>query len=140
MAQTYWDDVTEGQELSLLEPMTSQRLVIWAAASGDFYQIHYDDNFAKGNNLPDIIVHGALKGMIVGRLLDEFAGDQGWIEKWSVSYRGMDKAREDLTIWGKVTRKYQEAGKNLVDLDVGVRQTNGTETTPGRATVSLPKK
>ncbi len=140
MAQTLWDDVKEGQEISLTEATSSQRLVIWAAASGDFYQIHYDDNFAKGNNLPDIIVHGALKGMLVGRLLDEFAGDKGWIENWGVSYRGMDKAREDMTVWGKVTKKYQEGGKNLVDLDVGVRQVSGTETTPGRATVSLPKK
>ena len=85
MAQTLWDDVKEGQEISLTEPTSSQRLVIWAAASGDFYQIHYDDNFAKGNNLPDIIVHGALKGMLVGRLLDEFAGDKGSIEMWDVS-------------------------------------------------------
>ena len=45
--QIYWDDVEEGQEFSLNEPMCSQRLVVWAAASGDFYQIHYDDNFAK---------------------------------------------------------------------------------------------
>ncbi|MBM4409781.1 MAG: hypothetical protein FJ037_00385 [Chloroflexi bacterium] len=140
MAQTFWDDVKEGQEISLTEPTSSQRLVVWAAASGDFYQIHYDDNFAKGNNLPDIIVHGALKGMLVGRLLDEFAGDKGSIEMWDVSYRGMDKAREDITIWGKVTKKYQEGGKNLVDLDVGVRKVDGSETTPGRATVSLPKK
>ncbi len=140
MTQTFWDDVTEGQELTLTEQTSSQRLVIGAAASGGFYQIHYDDNFAKGNNLPDIIVHGALKGMLVGRLLDEFAEDQGWIEKWGVSYRGMDKAREGVTIWGKVTKKYQEDGKNLVDLDVGVRQVDGKETTPGHATVSLPTK
>ena len=62
-----WNEVSEGQVFTLTEPMDSQRLVIWAAASGDFYQIHYDDDFAKGNNLPDIIVHGALKGMLVGR-------------------------------------------------------------------------
>ena len=52
----------------------------------------------------------------------------------------MDKAREDMTVWGKVTKKYQDGGKNLVDLDVGVRKVDGTETTPGRATLSLPKK
>lgn len=141
MAQLYWDDVQEGQEISMLEGFSSQRLVIWAAASGDFYQIHYDDNFAKNNNLPDIIVHGALKGMLVGRLLDEWIGDEGWIKKWGVSYRGMDKAREDVTVWAKVTKKYEEGGEALVDLDVGVKQADGTtETTPGTATVRLPKQ
>jgi acyl dehydratase len=141
MAQLYWDDVQEGQEISMVEGFSSQRLVIWAAASGDFYQIHYDDDFAKNNNLPDIIVHGALKGMLVGRLLDEWIGDDGWIKQWGVSYRGMDKAREDVTVWAKVTKKYEEDGEALVDLDVGVKQADGaTETTPGTATVRLPKK
>ncbi|MBG93644.1 MAG: hypothetical protein CL792_06660 [Chloroflexi bacterium] len=138
--QIYWDDVTEGQEFSLIEPMDSQRLVIWAAASGDFYQIHYDDNYAKDNKLPDIIVHGALKGMLVGRLLDEWKGEDGSIKNWGVSYRGMDPARQDLTVWAKITKKYQEDGENLVDLDVGVAQPDGTQTTPGTATVALPQR
>jgi len=138
--QIYWDDVQEGQEFTLNEPMSSQRLVIWAAASGDFYQIHYDDNYAKNNNLPDIIVHGALKGMLVGRLLDEWKGEQGKIKTWGVSYRGMDPARQDLKVWGKVTKKYEENGEALVDLDVGVAQPDGTQTTPGTATVVLPRK
>ena len=110
--QNYWDDVEEGQEIALEnEEMASQRLVVWAAASGDFYQIHYDDGFAENNRLPGIIVHGALKGMLVGRLLDEWAGDEGSIKKWGVSYRGMDPARQALRIWGKVTRKYEEGGE-----------------------------
>jgi acyl dehydratase len=138
--QIYWDDVQEGQEFTLNEPMSSQRLVIWAAASGDFYQIHYDDNYAKNNNLPDIIVHGALKGMLVGRLLDEWKGEQGKIKTWGVSYRGMDPARQDLKVWGKVTKKYEANGEALVDLDVGVAQPDGTQTTPGTATVALPRK
>jgi len=138
--QIYWDDIEEGQEFSLIEPMDSQRLVIWAAASGDFYQIHYDDNYAKDNKLPDIIVHGALKGMLVGRLLDEWKGEDGSIKNWDVSYRGMDPAREDLTVWAKITKKYQENDENLVDLDVGVAQPDGTQTTPGTATVSLPQR
>jgi len=140
MAQNYWDDINVGHEFEFVEETTSQKLVIWAAASRDFYQIHYDDNFAKNNNLPDIIVHGALKGMWVGRLLDEFAGEEGWIKKWAVSYRGMDPARLSLTTWARVTKKYEEGGEALLDLDVGVHQPDGTQTTPGTATVRLPKK
>ena len=139
--QTYWDDIEEGAEIALEnEEMSSQRLVVWAAASGDFYQIHYDDSFAKNNRLPDIIVHGALKGMLIGRLLDEWTGSDGRIVNWGVSYRGMDPAREPLRVWGTVTKKYEEGGEGLIDLDVGVAQADGTQTTPGTATVMLPKK
>ena len=138
--QVYWDDVAEGLDISIQEPMNSQRLVVWAAASGDFYQIHYDAEFAKRNNLPGIIVHGALKGMVVGRLLDEWTGDAGRILRWSVSYRGMDPVDQELHVWGRVVRKYEEHGEALVDLDVGVRQPDDTETTPGKATVALPRR
>ncbi len=138
--QLYWDDVYPGTEISLTEPISSQRLVIWAAASGDYYQIHYDDEFAKRNSLPGIIVHGALKGMLVGRLLDDWCGEAGRIVKWGVSYRGMDPARQDLTVWAKVTKKYEEEGEGRLDLVVGVRRADGTETTPGTATVALPRR
>ncbi len=138
--QRYWDDVDCGAEFSAIEPMPSQRLVIWAAASGDYYQIHYDDGFAKENNLPGIIVHGALKGMLVGRLLDEFCGDEGRVVSWNVSYRGMDPARQDLRVWGRVTRRYEVEGEGRLDLDVGVTGADGAETTPGAATIALPHR
>ena len=138
--QTFWDDVSEGEEIALSEEMSSQRLVMWAAASGDFYQIHYDEGFARNNNLPGIIVHGALKGMLVGRLLDEWCGDGGHIVRWDVSYRGMDPARQDLRAWARVEKKYEEAGEGRLDLAVGVIGGEGKETTPGTATVALPKR
>ncbi len=138
--QIYWNDVNEGDEVSLDEQFSSQRLVLWAAASGDFYQIHYDDDFAKKNNLPDIIVHGALKGMLIGRLLDEWTGDEGRIVKWGVSYRGMDQARQDLKVWARVARKYEEDGEGRLDLEVGLTNAEGKNGTPGTATIALPRR
>jgi acyl dehydratase len=138
--QRHFEDVSEGEEISLTEPMSPQRLVIWAAASGDFYPIHYDEQLARENKLPGTIVHGALKGMLVGRLLDEWCGPRGRIVRWGVSYRGMDPARQDLRVWARVTKKYERDGEPLVDLEVGVRQPDGTETTPGAATVALPRR
>lgn len=140
MEQRFWDDVEESLEIDLDEEMSSQRLVVWASASGDYYPIHYDDGFAKQNGLPGIIVHGALKGMLVGRLLDELVGDEGRIVRWKVSYRGMDEARRDLRVWARVTKKYTEDGEGRLDLDVGVLGAGSQETTPGTATVALPRR
>jgi acyl dehydratase len=134
----FWEDVAVGDEIGFGEEFDTQRLVVWASASGDFYQIHYDEEFARKNNLPGVIVHGALKGMIVGRMLHEWAGERGRVVHWDVSYRGMDPARQELAFWGRVTRTYQQDGEGRVDLDVGVRTPDGRESTPGAATVALP--
>lgn len=137
--QRTWDEIRVGEETELIEPMSSQRLVMWAAASGDYYQIHYDEGFARANALPGVIVHGALKGMLVGRLLDEWVGERGRIVSWGVSYRGMDPVGEDLRVWGRVTRKYEKEGEPRLDLDVGVDGASGRTSTPGHATVALPR-
>ena len=57
--QIYWDDVTEGMELpTMVKHPTTQQLVMYAGASGDYYQIHYDKDFAQGNKLDGVILHG----------------------------------------------------------------------------------
>ncbi len=50
--QFYFEDVEAGSEIPSLEKEPStQQLVKYAGASGDFYQIHYDKDFALKNNL-----------------------------------------------------------------------------------------
>ena len=58
MEQRYFEDIEEGSEVpTLRKDPTPQQLVKYAGASGDFYQIHYDVNFAKNNALKTIIVN-----------------------------------------------------------------------------------
>ena len=141
MNQVYFEDVSEGQEIPVLtEKCTSQRLVMWAAGSGDFYQIHYDKDFAQGNNLPDRITHGALKHALLGRLLHDWVGDGGRVKKVACQYRGMDMVNEDVICHGVVKRKFQEGGENLVELEVWTETPQGQKTTPGTAVVALPAR
>jgi len=135
-----WSEVNEGQELPVLKKNCStQQLVIWAAGSGDFYQIHYDKGFATGTGLSDIIVHGALKNAFLGQLVHDWVGRNGRIAKYGCSYRGMDYPKVDILCKGVVKKKYEEGGKKLVDLDVWTEQPDGTKTTPGYATVEFTK-
>ncbi len=141
MAQVYFDDVSEGQEIpKLVQGCDSQRLVLWAAGSGDYYQIHYDKDFAQKTGLPDRITHGALKHALLGRLLDEWSGDSGRVRSVACSYRGMDMIDKDVTCRGVITGKRQENGSNVVDLDVWTEDPDGNKTTPGTAVVELPAK
>ena len=98
--QVYWDDVSEGMEiLTLVKEPTTQQLVKYAGASGDYYQIHYDKDFAAGNGLDGVILHGALKNAFLGQLMTQWMGPEGTLKKLSCQYRGMDFP--DQTITGK---------------------------------------
>lgn len=140
--KVYFEDVEEGQEIpKLVKHPTPQQLVHWAAGSGDFYQIHYDPEFAKGNELPGIIVHGALKHALLGQLLwDWVTPSGGKIKKYGVSYRGMDVPGQDLTCRGVVRKKYRQNGENLVELEIWTENPEGQKTSPGTAIVLLPSR
>ena len=137
--QIYWDDVTEGMDMPpLVKNPTTQQLVKYAGASGDYYQIHYDKDFAKGNDLEDVILHGALKNAFLGQYMTDWMGPLGSLAMLSCQYRGMDSPGRPITAKGSVTRKYQEEGRNLVDCEIWLENTAGQKTTPGAATVELP--
>ncbi len=139
--QLFWDDVEVGSEVTpLVKKPDNQQLVKWAGASGDFYQIHYDKEFALNNNLPGLIVHGALKSAWLGELLSNWVGESGTIKSYGCSYRGMDVPGDTLTCGGTVTKKYTEGDENLVECEIWLANGEGKKTTPGTGVVALPLK
>ena len=117
--QVYWDDVkkaTKSRSSSRTAARSSS--CMWAAGSGDFYQIHYDERFAKSNQLKDIIVHGALKSAFLGQLPARLGRREG---RASRSYgllprHGLPEPGDHLQ--GVVTKKYEEDGEHVVELDI----------------------
>ena len=140
-AQFYYEDVETGSELPSLEKNpTTRQLVQYAGASGDFYQIHYDKDFAQANGLPGVILHGALKNAFLGQLMSDFAGELGWLRKLTVQYRGMDQPGAKITARGKVTKKYVDGQDHVVECEIWLENAKGEKTTPGSATVILPSR
>src|SRR5260370_11055393 len=106
MKQFYYEDIEVGSEIPQVEKdPTTQQLVKYAGASGDFYQIHYDKDFALANKLPGVILHGALKNGFLGQLMTDFAGDYGWLQTLSLQYRGMGHPGSTVTARRKVVNK-----------------------------------
>ena len=136
--QIYFEDVEEGTELpTLRKDPTTQQLVMYAGASGDYYQIHYDRQFALGNGLPDVILHGALKNAFLGQLMTDWIGEQGRLSRLSVQYRGMDVPGTPIFARGVVTRKGEDGE---VECDIWLENAEGKRTTPGSAVVVLPSR
>ncbi len=138
--QVYFDDVREGTELpTLRKDPTTQQLVMYAGASGDYYQIHYDQGYARGNGLPDVILHGALKNAFLGQLMTDWVGEHGSLKKLTVQYRGMDVPGSPILAKGVVTKK-GEGNETTVECDIWLENADGEKTTPGSAVVTLPSR
>ena len=139
--QVFYEDVEVGSEIpSLVKRTTRRQLVQWAGASGDFYEIHYNKDFALASGLPDVILHGRLKAAYLGQMLTDWIGLEGALKKYNVRYRGMDFPDQDLTCKGKVTKKYAQDNEHLVELDIWTENPRGEKTITGSAVVSLPSR
>ena len=139
--QVDWEDVSEGMELpSMVKNPTTRQLVQYAGASGDYYEIHYDKDFAQGTGLEDVILHGALKNAFLGHFVTQWMGSAGTLKRLGCQYRGMDSPGNPVTAKGTITKKYQENGDNLVDCDIWLENAEAQKTTPGTATVALPSR
>ena len=139
--QLYYEDVAVGDEITpLVKQPTTRQLVMWAGASGDYNPIHYDKDFAQGQGLPSVIVHGALTGCFLGQLITDWIGKQGVVSRFSYNYRGMNFPDDTLTCQGKVTKKYIEDGKHYVECDIWAENSEGEKTVLGKTIAIVPSR
>jgi len=113
---------------------------MWAGASGDYYEIHYDKDFAQSTGLPRVLVHGQLAGSFLGQLITDWIGEQGSLRKLTCSYRSMNFPGEALTCKGKVSKKYIEDGEQCVECNIWAENPEGDKTVLGMAIVTLPTR
>ena len=133
----HFEDIKEGMEIPTIKKNpTTQQLVKYAGASGDFYQIHYDMEYAKNNGLPGVILHGALKNAFLGQLITDWIGTSGKLKMLEVQYKGMDLPGTPVYAKGIVSKIIDE---NNINCDLWLETENGDKTTIGKATIQLPK-
>jgi acyl dehydratase len=150
--QIYWEDIEKGTEVTILEKVaTTQMLVKWAGASGDFNPLHYDRHFTEITGIGQPIVQGALKRQWLIQLITDWMGAEGRLKKFSCRYRTVDYPRPMKTInepekgetWlckGSVIKKYVEDNEYLVDCHIRLENGKGETTTTGKATILLPTR
>ncbi len=139
--QVFYEDVEEGLSIpDLIKNPSKRQLVKWAAASGDFNELHYDKDLATSLGFPDVILHGRLKAAFLGQLITDWIGDRGNLRKLSCSYRRNDLPGQELTCRGRVTRKYVQNAEHIVECEIWTENPQGEQTTPGTAIVVLPSR
>jgi acyl dehydratase len=139
--QIYFEDVSIDQTLPVLKKHpTTRQLVQWAGAAEEFYELHYDKEFAISKGFPGVIVHGQLMASFLAQLITDWAGDEGSLKKFKVSYLSIVYPGYDLFCKGTVTKKSVENGENLVNCEIWMEKEGGEKVLAGEATASLPKR
>ena len=132
-------DISIGDAIpSLTKPAISHlQLALYAGAGADHNPIHVDEEAAKAGGLPGIIAHGMLPLGFLGQLLTQWV-PQRQLRSLSARFVAMAFPGDVITCSGKITRKREAAGEQLVDLDIAVQNQKGENIQLGRATVALP--
>ncbi|MBN9428629.1 MAG: acyl dehydratase [Burkholderiales bacterium] len=136
-----FEDVAIGTELPALRkgPLTTTHLMRWSAAMENWHKIHYDAPYAQQQEkLPGLLINGSLKQQFVMQLLKDWAGPEGWVWKARLQFRAMNLVGETLSVWARIVGKRQAPAFGLLDLELGIVNEAGVESTPGTAIVALP--
>ena len=150
--QLCYDDVEVGTEVtSLAKIATTRTLVQWAGATGDWYPLHYESDFAKAQGTGEPIIHGELKLAWMIQMMVDWLGEQGRLKKLSCRFYGvdyprkmktLDEPKEGETWWckGRVVKKYTQDNENFVECEIWVENGKGETTTRGAAVAILPPR
>ncbi len=137
--ERYWEDVAVGDEVdgfSMELDWTTMALQV--SGSQDWSPVHHDFDFAKDSGMDGIFYNTGWTTGLLGRLLTDWAGPRGWVEKLSFQMRGMNGNGAVVRARAVVTGARREEGRGLVDLDVFLENDQVGVTTPGKATIRLP--
>lgn len=112
-------------------PVTKLMLIKYAAASGDFNPIHWDDSVARDMGLDGIIAHGMLSMGLLGEYVQSVGGG-GFTRRLSARFKSMVKLGDVLTCAGTIR---SESGQ-VRHLDVWVQTQEGHVVVTGQAEVT----
>lgn len=128
-----------GQQIAPLEVTPSARdLIQYSVSSGDYYEAHYDADYARAHGLPGVLVHGLLKMAYLGRAVTAWLGPDAFIRSLKADYRGLDLVGHPFRVEGEVTDVRTKGSSILLDIDLRGISESGAVSTPGSAVVEVP--
>jgi acyl dehydratase len=96
--------IKAGDALGVLQKrFTSVDLVAYGAATWDWHRLHYDVEFARSKQLPNVLVDGQVFGALFARALQDWAGPRGFITRLSLKMKSIAVAGDTLVASGEVT-------------------------------------
>ncbi|MER7909974.1 MaoC family dehydratase [Streptomyces sp. NPDC000963] len=134
-AKIAYDEVEVGTELPAQSfPVTRATLVRYAGASGDFNPIHWNEKFAVGVGLPDVIAHGMFTMAEAIRVVTDWTGDPAAVVEYGVRFTKPVVVPNDDT--GALI---EVAAKVAAKLDDGLVRVDLTATSAGQKVLGMSR-
>lgn len=141
MKQLFFEEVEVGTEIpSLSNRVDLLQLIRYSAATWNFFLLHLEKEFAQRQGFKDANIHAPFYGAFLAKMMTDWTGDPGRLKKLGYRVTVMGFPGDTLIGKGKVIKKYQEAGGNLVDCEIWVENQDGMKVAPAYTTVSLPSR
>lgn len=116
-----WEDVSEGDELPTHVREIDTSLVVLGAISAarDFYPVHHDKDAAIAAGAPDVFLNILTTNGLMASFVTNWCGPD-W-DVTDISLRLLIPAFPGLklTTTGTVARKYEEDGRQMLDVEFG---------------------
>lgn len=139
MAGLDWIKVEAGQQLPPLTfPVTYTTLALDVAGTRDFYPIHHDPDFARGNGAANIFLNTMWYQGLIGRFATEWGGPESFLRKLKVDMKANGSPGDTLTVRGAVlATSRDDAGRKLVDIDVRIDNRRQADAVIAKLTLEL---
>ena len=138
MGQLFFEEVDDGAEIpSSVDKVNLVQLIRYSAATWNFFRLHLEKEFAQKQGFRDANIPAPLYGAFLAKMMTNWIGNQGKLRRLAYQVRVMSFPGDALICKGRVVKKYQEAGDNLVDCDIWIENQDGVKVSPASATVSL---
>lgn len=142
----YWEDVTEGVALPVIEyELSLLRLVAMVRATGLYDYVHFDRDYARAAGARDVFASTPHTLGLFARLLTEWSGPGADIRSITLRMRSSCCAGDLLRISGKVGRKWLEERDGAVEclveiVDLVIAHQHAAEASLATAVLALPSR
>ena len=137
-AKVNWDELEEGYELPAHTRDITATLVVGGAISAthDYAFVHHDHRAARSAAAEDVFMNILTTNGLIGKYLTDWCGSTGEIKSITLRLAVPNYPGDQMTITGRVTKKYEKENSKLVEIEFIGKNSLGNHAS-GKAVVAL---
>lgn len=132
-------DIEVGSCITALEKRpTSVQLFRYSAVTWNAHLIHYDEQYARSEGYPSILVPSHLHGCFLAQAVLDWVGPDATLRRFRWQNRQLAVAGDVLTCTGEVTAVGTRDDMGVVTCELEERNQKGDLCAPGWAVIEIP--